>query len=396
MRGAWVSAFILAASSLAPLLLLGCAGPTPSAPPMERVRVAPDGKGFRLAVSGRPFTPWGFNYDHDEKGRLLEDYRESESAKVEEDFREMRELGATTVRIHLQVSRFLEAPDLGNASSLARLGRLLGLAETLGLHLDVTGLGCCRKSDTPAWYENADEKSRWAAQAKFWDVVSAACAKSPAVLCYNLMNEPISPSGPGKVWHGGQPLGGFYYVESLSLDPGKRTRPELTREWMRTLIPSIRKNDPSRLITCGMFFLFEVPAGLTLTPDPRSLAEDLDYFSVHLYPKDASVDSNLELLTTLRVGKPIVIEETFPLGCSMPSFRRFFLGTRETVSGWIGFYWGRPSRSAAGPRTCTTPSSASGWSFSSPKAPSSRPGRIEGILVPPHPFPEAAFHLRTL
>lgn len=327
--------------ALALLLLLGCAEPSVRAPQVERIRVSPDGKGFQLANSGKKFTPWGFNYDHDEKGRLLEDYWEAEWAKVEEDFREIKDMGATAVRIHLQVNKFLEAPDRGNATSLARLGKLLELAESLGLYLDLTGLGCYRKSDTPAWYEIADEKSRWAAQATFWDVVSAACAKSPAVLCYNLMNEPVSPAGPGKVWHGGQPLGDFYYVESLTLEPGMRSRQELTREWMRTLIPVIRKNDPSRLITCGMFFLFEVPAGLTLAPDPKVLAEDLDYFSIHMYPKDAAVDNNLKLLGTIQVGKPIVIEECFPLGCSMPAFKRFFLGTRETVSGWIGFYWGK-------------------------------------------------------
>ena len=37
---------------------------------MPWVRVAEDKKGFVLSTSGKPFVPWGFNYDHDEKGRL--------------------------------------------------------------------------------------------------------------------------------------------------------------------------------------------------------------------------------------------------------------------------------------------------------------------------------------
>ena len=53
---------------------------------MEWVRVADDARGFSLASSGRPFTPWGFNYDHDEHLRLLEDYWDAEWSKVEEDF----------------------------------------------------------------------------------------------------------------------------------------------------------------------------------------------------------------------------------------------------------------------------------------------------------------------
>ncbi|MBI3854367.1 MAG: cellulase family glycosylhydrolase, partial [Planctomycetes bacterium] len=308
---------------------------------MERVRVGPEGKGFQLAVSGRPFTPWGFNYDHDEKGRLIEDYWESEWPKVEEDFKEMKELGATAVRIHLQVNRFMKAADQPNEKALAQLGKLLALAEETGLYLDLTGLGCYRKSDTPAWYEEAQEKERWPVQARFWEAVASACAKSPALLCYNLMNEPVSPAGPGKVWHGGEPLGGYFYVENLTRDPGKRSRVDVTKEWIATVSAGIRKNDPGRLVTAGMFFLFEVPAGLTLGPDAKALSEGLDYLSVHMYPKDASVENNLKLLATLKIGKPVIIEETFPLACSVESFQKFLQGSRDTASGWIGFYWGK-------------------------------------------------------
>ncbi len=323
------------------LVLLGCGAPEPRTARMERVRVAPDGRGFRLAESGRRFSPWGFNYDHDDAGRLLEDYWETEWPRVEEDFHEMRELGATLVRIHLQVNRFMMSPDRPNERALARLGKLLELAEATGLYLDLTGLGCYRKSDTPAWYESTWEKERWAIQARFWDAVSATCAGSPAVLCYNLMNEPVSPAGPGTVWHGGQPLGGYYYVELLTLDPGTRSRETLAKEWIATVSAGIRRNDPGRCVTAGMFFLFEVPAGLTLGPDPRAYAADLDYLSVHMYPKDASVDTHLKLLATLPAGKPIVLEEIFPLGCSLESFRRFVAASRGTASGWIGFYWGK-------------------------------------------------------
>src|SRR5262249_27474942 len=127
------------------LVLLGCSAPEPQVPRMPRVRVAPDGRGFQLAA-GQPFTPWGFNYDHDDAGRLLEDYWETEWTRVEEDFREMRELGATVVRIHLQVNRFMKSADRPNEQALARLGKLLELAEATGLYLDLTGLGCYRKS----------------------------------------------------------------------------------------------------------------------------------------------------------------------------------------------------------------------------------------------------------
>ena len=88
------------------------------------MRVAPDGKRFVLEKSGRTFTPWGFNYDHDESERLIEDYWRDEWAKVESDFAEMKRLGASVVRIHLQLARFLRGPDELDDANLERLGRL--------------------------------------------------------------------------------------------------------------------------------------------------------------------------------------------------------------------------------------------------------------------------------
>jgi hypothetical protein len=63
--------------------------------------VSKDKKGFVLQPSEKPFVPWGFNYDHDEKGRLIEDYWEGEWPKVEADFAQMKKLGANVVRVHL-------------------------------------------------------------------------------------------------------------------------------------------------------------------------------------------------------------------------------------------------------------------------------------------------------
>ena len=96
---------------------------------IEGIRVAEKGTGFVYETSGQPFVPWGLNYDHDARGRLLEDYWEQEWPKVEEDFRAMKRLGANVVRIHLQVSRFLDSAEKLNAASLARLGRLVALAD---------------------------------------------------------------------------------------------------------------------------------------------------------------------------------------------------------------------------------------------------------------------------
>ena len=195
-------------------------------------------------VGGR-FVPWGFNYDHDENGRLLEDYWEAEWPKVVADFREMKDLGANVVRVHLQLGKFMNGPAEPNPRSLDRLAKLLALAEQTGLYLDLTGLGCYRKTDVPAWYDALDEPARWAVQARFWEAVATRCAGSPAVFCYDLMNEPVVPGGrrePGE-WLG-PPFGEFHYVQFITLEQKGRPRPEIARAWVETLVKAIRRVDP--------------------------------------------------------------------------------------------------------------------------------------------------------
>jgi hypothetical protein len=145
------------------------------------VRIAPDGKSFVSQPSGQPFVPWGFNYDHDETGRLIEDYWDAEWPKVEEDFREMKQLGVNVVRVHLQFGRLMINENQPDTNSLARLAHLFDLAERTGLYLDVTGLGCYHKRDVPAWYDALDEPRRWKTQANFWRAIAQVGRRSSAI-----------------------------------------------------------------------------------------------------------------------------------------------------------------------------------------------------------------------
>src|SRR5688500_14614673 len=85
-------------SSLAPLVLLLTVA---TAHALDWVRISEDGKSFVRGDKNEPFIVWGVNYDHDEKGRLIEDYWFDEWKKVDSDLREIKQLGANTVRIHL-------------------------------------------------------------------------------------------------------------------------------------------------------------------------------------------------------------------------------------------------------------------------------------------------------
>lgn len=309
---------------------------------MPSVRVSADQRGFELVPGGQKLTPWGFNYDHDETGRLIEDYWLTEWPKVEEDFREMKSLGANVVRIHLQFGKFVPKPNEPDETSLKQLERLVKLAEQTGLYLDLTGLACYHKADVPAWYDELTEADRWSAQAVFWEAVASRCKGSPAIFCYDLMNEPVSPAGqrkPGE-WLG-PPFAGKHFVQMISLDQRGRPRPEIARAWIAKLVEAIRKHDRQHLVTVGLVDWSLDRPGLTSGFVPDKIAADLDFLCIHLYPHKGKLAEAQETLRGFAVGKPVVIEETFVLHCGFPEFAEFIDKSRETASGWIGFYWGK-------------------------------------------------------
>ena len=207
------------------LLLLSLSGMAADAEPTEMpwVRVSEDHHGFRLASTGQPFVPWGFNYDRDDAGRLLEDYWETEWTTVESHFARIKRLGANVVRIHLQLGKFMDGPEKPDERALDRLSKLVGLAERLHLYIDLTGLGCYHKKDVPPWYDALAEKDRWNVQARFWQAVAGRCAGSPAIFCYDLMNEPVVPGGRNKEgsWLG-PAFADKHYVQLISLDQADR------------------------------------------------------------------------------------------------------------------------------------------------------------------------------
>lgn len=317
------------------VLLIGTASLAESKQ-MEWIKIGKDGKSFVLASSGKAFVPRGFNYDRDADGRLLEDYWETEWPKVQEDFAEMKALGANVVRIHLQFGRFMQSPSKSNSKALDRLERLVLLAESLDLRLDLTGLACYKKEHVPDWYDKLSEKDRWRAQAVFWEAIAARCADHPGVFCYDFMNEPVVPSGrnePGQ-WLGGE-FAGYYYVQYITLDQQDRPRPEIARDWLRAMRSAVRKHDPRRLVTVGL--LPTSSSGF----EPKSVAPEVDFICVHIYPESAKMQESLDTVKEFSVRKPLVIEEIFPMHCSIPELRQFLKNSGKYAAGWIGFYWGK-------------------------------------------------------
>ena len=326
---------------------LGCSttrtprAPQPRPASLPWLRPSADNTHFVRDDTKQRVVMWGFNYDRDDAGRLLEDYWADEWDTVAEDFREMKALGANVVRVHLQLGRFMAGAEEPNRENLGRLARLVRLAEQTKLYLDITGLGCYHKQDVPPWYDALDEAARWEVQARFWTAVAGACKDSPAVFCYDLMNEPVIGGDARQGWLPGEPLGGKYYVQKLTLDKAGRTDKEIARAWVEKLSGAIRAVDRRHMITVGVIPWAQVFKGakpLFYAPD---VCGPLDFVSVHFYPKDVPVEESLAVLKVYDVGKPMVIEEIFPLHAGIEKTEAFIRQSASHVDGWISFYWGK-------------------------------------------------------
>jgi len=157
------------------------------------------------------------------------------------------------------------------------------------------------------------------------------------------MNEPVVPGGDRALgdWLG-PPFAGKHFVQVITLSQGKRGRPEIAAEWIRRLSAAIRRHDRQGLITVGLVDWSLDRPGLTSGFVPEKIAQHLDFLSVHIYPQKGKVDDAIETVSLFaRAGKPVLIEETFPLQCSLDEFSEFVSRSRESSAGWIGFYWGK-------------------------------------------------------
>jgi hypothetical protein len=328
---------------------------------MERIRRSDDGAHFVVGGSGKRFVVWGVNYDHDEAGRLLEDYWQNEWDTVVEDFGEIKALGANAVRVHLQVARFMKTPQEPNEASLTRLADLVHLAERAGLYLDITGLGCYHKQDVPAWYDAMNESDRWDVQARFWEAVARMCAGSDAIFCYDLMNEPILPGDkPETDWLAGE-FSGKHFVQRITLDLAGRSREQVAKVWVDKLVAAIRKSDDRHMVTVGVIpWVLTFPRAKPLFYS-KQVSENLDFVSVHFYPKTGEIDKALSALSAYEIGKPLVIEEIFPLSCSLNEMDDFINASRKMVDGYISFYWGKTAEEYGSGQHDLTAMLISGW-----------------------------------
>ena len=106
----------------------------------------------------------------------------------------------------------------------------------------LTGLGCYHKDEIPA-YDAMDESRPLEGPGALLarDSFQTSAKTSPAIFCYDLMNEPV-PSGDrkGEDWLPGQPMGDCYFVQRLTTDMRGRTEQEVAKAWIAGMSAAIR------------------------------------------------------------------------------------------------------------------------------------------------------------
>jgi hypothetical protein len=194
----------------------------------------------------------------------------------------------------------------------------------------------------PGWYDALSETQRWEAQALFWEQVAGTCAESPTIFCYDLMNEPILPGENEKQtdWLAGE-FAGSYFVQRITLDLAGRTREQVAKAWVEQLVAAIRKEDSRHMITVGVIpWAYTFPGSKHIFYSQEASAK-LDFVSVHFYPEKGQIPKALTALHTYEIGKPLVVEEMFPLNCDIAELGALVDGSRDICDGYIGFYWGK-------------------------------------------------------
>lgn len=118
---------------------------------------------------------------------------------------------------------------------------------------------------------------------------------------------------------------------------------EIGRQWTERMIAAIKQYDNLRPITIGI--LYPIPDSPPILTG-IGVVSQLDVISPHLYPITGSIGIIQNQVNNLRTnevtkGMPLLVGETFPLGCSGPQWELFLYNQKPQVAGFISHYDGR-------------------------------------------------------
>ena len=289
--------------------------------------------GDRLYAGPRPWRAWGMNWgigDHSPVNAYFNDPTAATLAVLRTELHVARAMGANSMRVALQLGQVMATPTQPRQSTLTALQRLLALAQTDGIYLDITGNLVWQPSRAPSWYGQMPWQSRWQVQARFWKAVAHTASSSPAVLCYELTSEPIVAQTPG--YYYGQ-IGNWRFVQSIATAPSADAD-ALARSWTRLLATTVRSQD-DRPVTIGLLPL------TTGAFAPANIADLLDMLIVHEYPTTGQAPTAVSLIGSFAAcHKPVLLGETFMLTDDATTQRAFLTDAARYLAGALEFFNG--------------------------------------------------------
>ena len=300
-------------------------------------------RGDRLYAGATPWRAWGMNWgvgDHEPVIDYFNNPSERNFAVLKTELRTARGIGANSMRIYLQLGQVMATPTQPRQQTLTALRRLLALAQTDGIYLDITGNLVWQPSQAPAWYARMTRPQRWQVQTQFWKAIAHAAHSSPAVLCYELTSEPIISPTPG--YYFGQ-IGHWYFVQSIATQTGPRAY-KLARSWTALLATAVRSQD-DRPVTIGLLPVTGGPFA------PNNMADLLDMLTVHDYPTTGQAPQAIDLIRSFAAyHKPVLLGETSLLSDDAATQRAFLTAAAPDLAGAFEFFDGRDPRTIT-PRT---------------------------------------------
>jgi hypothetical protein len=304
--------------------------PQAGATTMPRISV----RGDRLYGGDRPWRAWGMNWgvgDHEPVIAYFDDPSTANLSVLRGELASARGMGANSMRIYLQLAQVMATPTRPRARTLTALRRLLALAQSDGIYLDITGDLVWRPSRAPAWYGHLGRRSRWRVQALFWKAVAHAASSSPAVLCYELTSEPIVART--RAYYYGR-IGSWWFQQSIATAP-PRDADELARSWTRLLASAVRSED-NRPVTIGLL------PDTTGPFSPANVGDLLDMLTVHEYPTTGQAAAAISVIRLFAAArKPVLLGETSMLMDDALTQGRFLTAAARSLAGAFEFFDGR-------------------------------------------------------
>jgi hypothetical protein len=318
---------------LAALLMASLVPQVSSAFGMPRISARRD----RLYADGRPWRAWGMNWgigDHAPVVAYFDNPTQGNLAVLRAELRTARAIGANSMRIYLQLSEVMATPTRARKRTLEALRKLLALAQSDRIYLDITGDLVWQPDRAPAWYGRMPFRQRWQVQARFWKAVAHAANTSPAVLCYELTSEPIVAQTPG--YYYGQ-IGNWWFVQSIATSQGPKAL-ALARSWTRLLADTVRSQD-DRPVSIGLLPLTSGPFA------PANIADLLDMLIVHEYPITGGAPAATSLIHSFAAfNEPVLLGETFTLTDDATTQGQFLTSAAPDLVGTLEFFDGRDPR----------------------------------------------------